>query len=143
MKPANSKARALLAKLEALAERGVDGERAAAKRSIRRLKARFDFTKPEPPETPDLFSGVFRRGNLAVEIHFFDVKDFDIANCVKWAIESAARIPCSYRHGHLLFFVNNRRIKKNNSALTPQFSTCDDLHHVEKSAVQAARALGP
>jgi len=102
MKRPTSKARALLAKLEALAERGIDGERESAKRSLRRLKARFDFTMPDPTDTPDLFARVFRRGRLGVQIHSFKVDDFDIANCVKWAIESAARIPCSYRNGHLL-----------------------------------------
>ena len=38
LKPANSKARALLKKLLALAERGIDGEKASAQRKIRRLK---------------------------------------------------------------------------------------------------------
>jgi hypothetical protein len=36
LKPANSKARALLKKLLALAERGIDGEKASAQRKIRR-----------------------------------------------------------------------------------------------------------
>jgi len=30
-----------------------------------RLKARFDFSGPEPAETPDLFSGSFRRSDTA------------------------------------------------------------------------------
>ncbi len=103
MKPANSKARALLAKLEALAERGIDGEREAAKHKLARLKARLNFTAPDPADKgPDLFAGKFRRGSLGVEIYSFQAGDFDIANCVKWAIESATRIPCSYRNGHLL-----------------------------------------
>jgi hypothetical protein len=55
LKPAVSKARALLKKLLALAERGIDGEKTSAQRKIRRLKVRFDFSAPEPAETPDLF----------------------------------------------------------------------------------------
>ena len=51
LKPANSKARVLLKKLLALAERGIDGEKTTAQRKIRRLKARFDFSAPEPAET--------------------------------------------------------------------------------------------
>jgi hypothetical protein len=55
-KPASAKARAMLKKLEALAERGVDGEKLVAQRKIARLKARFDFKAPIPAETRDLFS---------------------------------------------------------------------------------------
>jgi hypothetical protein len=103
MKPANSKARALLAKLEELAERGIDGEKASARRKLARLKARFDFTAPAPPETGDLFAGFkFNRSSVARKIHSFNGGEFDIANCVKWAIESAAKIPCIYRNGDLL-----------------------------------------
>jgi len=47
LKPANSKARALLKKLQALAERGIDGEKASAQRRVARLKARFDSTAPD------------------------------------------------------------------------------------------------
>lgn len=52
LKTANSKARALLNKLQALAERGIDGEKISAQKKIARLKARFDFTAPDPTETP-------------------------------------------------------------------------------------------
>jgi hypothetical protein len=102
MKPANSKARALLAKLEALAAQGIGGEKVAAAKKLARLKARFDFTKPDPTETPDLFAGRFKRGRIAVQIHRFESGEFDIANSVKWAIESATGIPCVYRDGTLL-----------------------------------------
>jgi hypothetical protein len=102
LKPANSKARALLKKLLALAERGIDGEKASAQRKIRRLKARFDFSAPEPAETPDLFSGSFRRSDTARPIYTFGPNEFEVANAVKWAIESAIRIQCVYRDRELL-----------------------------------------
>lgn len=103
LKPANTKARKLLAKLQELAERGIDGEREVAKRKLARLKSRLDFTAPDPASKgPDLFAGVFQRGSFGVEIHCFTAEDFDIANCVKWAIETAAKVPCSYRDGHLI-----------------------------------------
>jgi hypothetical protein len=51
LKPANSKARALLRKLHALAEQGIDGEKISAQKKIARLKARFNFTAAEPAET--------------------------------------------------------------------------------------------
>ena len=71
LKPANSKARALLKKLLALAERGIDGEKTSAQRKIRRLKARFDFSAPDPAETPDLFSGSFKRfSHGQADLHF-------------------------------------------------------------------------
>jgi hypothetical protein len=40
LKPADSKARVLLKKLLALAERGIDGEKTSAQRKIRRLRSR-------------------------------------------------------------------------------------------------------
>jgi hypothetical protein len=79
----------LLKKLLALAERGIDGEKASAQRKIRRLKARFDFSAPEPAETPDLFSGSFKRSATARPIYSFGCNEFEVANAVKWAIESA------------------------------------------------------
>ena len=102
MKPANSKARALLKKLQALAEQGIDGERIAAQNKIARLKARFDFTAPDPTETPDLFLGRFKRSTTARRIYSFGGNEFDVANSVKWAIESATHIPCVFRDGDLL-----------------------------------------
>jgi hypothetical protein len=100
--PANARARALLRKLLALAERGIDGERAAAQRKIRRLKARFDFSAPEPAETPDLFSGRFKRSATARPIYTFEPNEFEVASSVKWAIESATGIQCVYRDRELL-----------------------------------------
>ena len=100
--PANAKARSLLEKLEALAERGIDGEKASARRKISRLKARFDFSQPDEAGTPDLFSGSFTRSGTARKIYSFAAHEFDVANSVKWAIESATKISCVYRHGDLL-----------------------------------------
>jgi hypothetical protein len=102
LKPANSKAHTLLRKLEALAERGIDGEKISAQIKIARLKARFDFSQPDQTATPDLFSGSFKRANAARRIYSFGAHEFDVANSVKWAIESAAKIPCVFRHGDLL-----------------------------------------
>jgi hypothetical protein len=83
MKPANSKVHALLAKLEALAAQGIGGEKVAAAKKLAWLKARFDFTKPDPTETPDLFAGRFRRGSIAVQIHRFESDEFDIVSGVR------------------------------------------------------------
>ena len=94
--------RALLRKLEALAEHGIDGERLAAHHKLARLKARYDFAAPAPVEHPDLFSGQFNRSRTARSIYSFDNLDFDVANSVKWAIESATKICCVYRGRTLL-----------------------------------------
>jgi hypothetical protein len=102
LKAANSKARDLLSKLQALADRGIDGEQASAKRKIARLKARFDFAAPDPAETPDLFQGSFRRAGEAKWVYSFGGNEFDVANSVKWAIESATGIPCLHRNRDLL-----------------------------------------
>jgi hypothetical protein len=102
LRPANQKARALLKKLQALAERGIDGERLSAQRKITRLKRRFDFSVPDPTETPDLFAGRFRPASQARRVYAFEPTEFDVANSVKWAIESATKIRCLYRGGELL-----------------------------------------
>ncbi len=99
---ANAKARSLLRKLEALAERGIEGEQLSARLKIARLKARFDFSQPEETGTPDLFSGNFKRSGTARKIYAFGAHEFDVANAVKWAIESATKVSCAYRHGDLL-----------------------------------------
>src|SRR5258708_24433036 len=102
MKPANSKAWALLKKLQALADRGIDGEKISAQNKIARLKKKFDFNVPEPEEAPDLFSGNFKRSSKARRIYSLDVNELDVANAVKYAIVSATNIPCVYRDGDLL-----------------------------------------
>ena len=102
LKPASAKAWAKLRKLEALAERGIDGERLAAQRKIKRLKARFDFSGLEPAETPDLFQGTFRRSDRARRICSFTQAELDVANSVKWAIETATGIHCLYRDRDLM-----------------------------------------
>jgi hypothetical protein len=102
LRPANSKARALFKKLQALAERGIDGEKMSAQNKIAWLKARIDFTVADPAETPDLFSGSFKRSTTARRIYSFGRNEFDVANSVKWAIESATKIPCVYRDSDLL-----------------------------------------
>lgn len=100
--PANAKARALLKKLQALAEQGIDGEKISAQNKLARLKARFDFSGPDPEETPDLFSGSFKRSDTARKVCSFSGHEFDVANSVKWAIEAATKIRCVYRDGDLM-----------------------------------------
>jgi hypothetical protein len=102
LKPANSKARALLKKLQALAEQGIDGEKLSAQKKIARLKTRFDFSGEDLSETPDLFLGSFKRSSKAKLIYSFGNDEFDVANSVKWAIEAATKIPCVYRGGDLM-----------------------------------------
>ncbi|MDB6021106.1 MAG: hypothetical protein JWQ04_963 [Pedosphaera sp.] len=102
LKSANPKARALLKKLQALAAQGIDGEKISAQGKIARLKARFDFTVPEHAETPELFSGIFKHSNTARRVYSFGGDEFDVANSVKWAIESATKIPCVFRDRDLM-----------------------------------------
>lgn len=112
LKPAGAKARALLKKLEALAERGVDGEKISAQGKIARLKARFDFTVNDPTGGCDLFFGNFKRSATARRVYTFRADEFDLANAVKWAIESATEIPCVYRDGDLLAEANPATVKR-------------------------------
>jgi hypothetical protein len=94
---ANAKAWALFHKLLALAEQGVDGEKMAAQNKLARLQQRYDFSVPLAGETSDLFSGNFKRSASARRIYSFRSNELDIASSVKWAIESAAKIPCLHR----------------------------------------------
>lgn len=95
------KARALLAKLEALAERGVNGEKANAQKKLAALKKRYDFTKKNDGGS-DIFAGVFIAApGPAAPIMRFDLADYDIANSVKWAIEKETGVPCLFRGGEL------------------------------------------
>lgn len=101
MKPANTKARALLAKLEAMAERGINGERDAAKAKLDRLKARFDFSASDP-NGPDLFKGSFQRSTNAQTVLADSTIAGDVLNAVKWALENETKISCLFRNGALL-----------------------------------------
>src|SRR5437867_227107 len=102
MKPANAKIRALFRKLQALAERGMDGEKAVAQRKLARLTARYDFSVPAANDTLDLFSGRFASSSAARRIYSFNTNELDVANAVKWAIESATPIRCVHRGADLL-----------------------------------------
>lgn len=112
LKPANAKARELLAKLQALAERGIDGEKTAAQAKLARLKARFDFGQPQASEESELFSGSFQRATKTRRVCSFKVEEFDVANAVKWAIEAATKIPCAWQHGDLMAEAAPATIKK-------------------------------
>jgi hypothetical protein len=101
-KQPSAKVRALFSKLEALAERGIDGERVVAQRKLERLKERYDFGSPAATDTPDLFSGRFTRASSARPICSFNHDELGIANAVKWAIESATKIRCVHRGAELL-----------------------------------------
>ena len=112
LKPPNAKARALLNKLQALADRGIDGEKTAAQRKIAQLKARFDFTTPDPADTPDLFIGSFKRASTVRWIYSFGDREVEVANSVKWAIETAAKIPCVHRGRDLMAEANPRTARR-------------------------------
>jgi hypothetical protein len=108
MKPADAKARALLGKLERLADPangGMPDEIAAANRKLERLRSRYDFTRTDPagPDALDIFSAAFsrRKTRHTSPVLTFDPGDFDIANAVKWAIEQATGIPCTFHGGQL------------------------------------------
>ena len=102
LKPANDKAWQLLAKLQALAERGVDGEKLSALDKIARLRARFDFSGAPADPMPDLFAGQFKRAEKAHWVFTFGATDSEVPNCVKWAIEKATGIRCVWQNGDLL-----------------------------------------
>lgn len=89
-------------KLQALAERGVGGERAVARRKLARLEARYDFAAPAVADGPDLFSGRFTRSTAARPIYSFKRHESPVASSVKWAIEAATKVRCLHRGADLL-----------------------------------------
>lgn len=101
-KPANTRIRVLFRKLQALAERGVDGEREVARRKLARLKARYDFAAPAAEDGPDLFSGRFTRSSTARAVYTFKRNEDALASLVKWAIEAATQVRCLHRGADLL-----------------------------------------
>lgn len=133
MKPANAKARALLGKLERLADPangGMPDEIATARRKLQRLRSRFDFSKPDPADhaTLDIFAGLHRTRSTRVtaHVHAFEPADFDIANSVKWAIEQTTGIACSFRDGVLSAAVsagNAQRLAKVARHITQSFKS--------------------
>lgn len=95
---ANDKARDLRAKLQDMATLGAEaGERDNAKAKLTRLESRLDFTPRMT--TADLFKGRFSPAphGEAIPVRTFSASDYDIANAVKWAVETATRIPCLFR----------------------------------------------
>lgn len=78
-------------KLAELVERGIDGERDAAKIKLARLEARFDFTQAEPGG-PSIFDGVFRPSTTAIRLEAFTPAEVELAGFIKWAIENGAGI---------------------------------------------------
>ena len=143
-KTPDAKARALFQKLQALAERGIDGEKISAQKKLARLQKRFDFTGLDPIETLDLFQGSFKRASKARFLYAFGSEEFDIANSVKWAIETATKIQSVYRDGDLLAEATpgtvNRLVKVANHiaccfrTLIDKFGAIDGVGVNERSA---------
>jgi len=105
MKPAaNTKARETRGKLEALAERGIDGEKLSAEKKLARFIARYDWTLPNPDDakTQDLFAGTFARLPGATGLLPFNQSEMDIGFFVLWAIRDTTKIPCAFRDGILV-----------------------------------------
>jgi hypothetical protein len=126
-KPANAKIWTLFRKLQALAERGIDGEREVARRKLARLKARYDLTSPAVADTPDLFSGRFARSSSAKPIYAFRGNETALASSVKWAIEAATKVHCLHRGEELL------------AEATP--ATARRLRHISDHITQSFRVL--
>jgi hypothetical protein len=102
VKAANARTWELFRKLQALADRGVDGEREVAQRKLAGLKARYDFTVPGGADGPDLFSGRFTCSSTARPICSFRRHEIALASSVKWAIEAATNVRCLHRGAELL-----------------------------------------
>lgn len=99
--PATQRLCELRDKLQALADRGINGEKEAAAAKLARLLARVDFSKPVL-RTADLFAGVFVKANVASPVLPVPPEDYDVGNAVKYAIEKEAHIPCCWRADSLM-----------------------------------------
>jgi hypothetical protein len=97
-KLASPKIHELRAKLAALAERGINGEKDVAAAKLARLDKRYDFNTPNNGGT-DIFKGVFvPEPSASWPIIRLDPEDLDIGNFVKWSIEHTTGVPCLF-HG--------------------------------------------
>lgn len=97
--PAMAKHRLLLCKLQALAERGINGERTAAQAKLDRLLAKYDFAVPSV-DLQDIFGGQFVPASTAVKVA--EIVEMDIANAVKWSFENQAGIRCAFQGNNLM-----------------------------------------
>lgn len=97
MKTPTKKARALLLKLSALAERGIGGEQTQAAARLAKLKAAYDFALPDEDQKDDLFAGVFRPSpGAASSVCLFEASEIELSSFVKWCIEGGSGVPCSF-----------------------------------------------
>jgi hypothetical protein len=116
----STQTRALLSKLEALADRGINGEKQNAAAKLERLKSRYDFTAPARNER-DLFKGVFITTTQAEPVAPLDSGALDVASFVKWAIEARCKVPCLFKAGQL-FAQTDRRCAKQLAAIATAVS---------------------
>lgn len=84
--------------LQALVERGIEGEAETAGRKLHRLESRYDFSAGE---MESLFSGKFHRSGRAVFLTLFEPGEMTVAGFVKWAIENGTKIPAIWRNDGL------------------------------------------
>lgn len=90
-------------KLQALAERGIDGEKTVAAEKLARLENRYDFTQLEPGGA-NLFEGEFAPAPMgeALPLCEFAESERDVASFAKWAIENGTGISCQWKGEKLL-----------------------------------------
>ena len=117
LKAPTPKARALLLKLQALAERGIGGEKSTAKRKLAQLKAAYDFALPDTENKDDIFSGRFQTKRGA-SVPVATIAEVEIGNFVKWAIEAATGIECAFRGHQLVAQANPRSARRLRSVAT-------------------------
>jgi hypothetical protein len=93
---ASNAARAVRAKLQALAERpGTPEEGAAAHKKLARLLEKYDFSQADISKD-DIFKGTWRTSTRAAQVA--RLEDYTLSSHIKWAIEAATGIPCMF-HG--------------------------------------------
>lgn len=146
MRKPTPKAWELLEKLQALAERGIDGERQAAQHKLARLKARFDFAgaaaEKRAADQADMFKGRFPPSRNGKSVRICKFTDYAVANSVKWAIEKGAGVPCQWRDGELRAEVSPTtaknlaaialKISESFLKLWDKFSRLDGVHPADR-----------
>ena len=111
MKQATEKHFDLRAKLQALADRGVNGEAVVAKAKLKRLEQAIDFSKPVL-RTEDIFAGIRPRfTNDANKLCVLSPDDLELAALVKSALEIQLKIEASFRWNGELW----ARVSKNDA----------------------------
>jgi len=86
-------------RLEAMAARGTPHEQTSAEEKLRRLKGKYDFSRPNEDKMTGLFSGwTPKKRAEAIVVLSVDAPWMDVGSLVKWVFANKFRLGTKWRH---------------------------------------------